>query len=133
MSAAPPLVMPADPVPVVLDWLPRAIAAAPALAGFRYGATIPDRDRPPRFLRVDQVGMTELARSGSAEHDIRVQIWHEQGRQQRMAAAVQLLAWARADLHARRESGPITMPDPADPSVELEQLIVGIIMKGTQQ
>ena len=132
MSAAPPLVVPADPIPVVLGWLPRAIAGAPALAGFQAGATIPDRDRPPRFLRVDQVGVRDLARSGSAEHDIRVQIWHEQGREQRHAAAVQLLAWARADLHARRESGPITMPDPADPSVELEQLIIGIILRGAQ-
>ena len=64
---------------------------------------------------------------------MRCQIWHEQGRQQRLAAASELLAWARATLHARRESGPIDMPDPADGSVELTQIVIGIILKGTQQ
>ena len=130
---ASPLVTPQDPLTVVGPLLDDLLVRLPQYEGFEWGDDVPDQTTPTRFIRVDEVGRMDLDRALVTEHEVRFQVWFDGTPQQRVSLANQLLAQLRAKLRARRQSGPITITDPANDLVSLSQFVVSIPLRGIQK
>lgn len=131
MTRPRPLVVPANPIPVVLAFLDELIERVPDLEGFTAGTHIEPDVTPSRFVRVRVLGDVEVARGGLTEVDVQLQVW-AQGDQFRYSIATQLLAHLRAGLRAYTVTGPVDLPDPVDNTILLTQIVVGVTLRSNQ-
>lgn len=124
------LVVTGDPVAVMMSALPRIIARVPDLSGFEFGTQIPAGVTPKRFIRIDPVGEVEYEATGLTEADVRIQVWAS-GSEFRQSVARQLMAHLRAVMRAQVVTGPVNLPDPTNPTTQLTQFVVSLLVKGT--
>ena len=131
------VLIPQDPVAHVVAWIldlrDRPVAPIAELAGFTVsGDSLEPGVTPTRHIRVSLIASDDYQRIGD-RHSVRLQLWREGTNVERNQVAALLLGLARAKLMARKENGPIPMPDPANPAVTLSQMELSVLLIGATQ
>jgi len=131
-----PLVVQADPLKVMADYLTTAVPTVTDPTGFTFGGT----DLKPGVTPANRVmcrhvgGVTE-----GRTHDrprLDVLVWADgsvatQGKALKMARV--LHGMVRRDLRTRDFASPVLLPDPADSSKKLALFTIELLTKGVQQ
>lgn len=126
------IVVSLDPIAYVENLTRKAIGSTSSLSGFRHGTKIPAAAKPRRYIRYDLVGGGDEQRVGDRV-EVRFQVYASDApERERLECARILLAHLRAAA-ARKTSGPISLPDPADPMQSITQFTVSLLLIGTQQ
>lgn len=131
------VLIPRDPVAYVVAWVmdlrDRTVGPIAELAGFTVsGDSLEPGVTPTRHIRVSLVGNEDYQRIGD-RYSVRLQVWRDGTNVERNQIANLLLGLARAKLMARKETGPIPMPDPANPAVTLSQMEISVLLIGEAQ
>ena len=126
------LVMPVDPIEYATNWLEGLKTRVTDIADYTIGGTqLAPGVTPEKHIRVMVVGNQDYHRVGDRV-SLRFQVWRSGTEKARTAIANQLLAHARASLGGRKEAGPFSVPDQADPTKHLSQFEVSILLIGAQ-
>ena len=130
-----PLVIQADPLKVMADYLASAVPTVTDPAGFTFGGTDIKPGVTPSFrVMVRHVGGVTQGRT----HDrprVDVLVWADgtvktQGAALKMART--LHGMVRRDLRCRDFASPVLLPDPADSSKKLALFTIELLTRGVQ-
>ena len=126
------IVVPVDPIDLVVTWLKTLVTQVPDLAGLSVGGTmLTPGVTPDNYIRVMIVGNSDYHRVGDRV-SVRIQVWKSGTEKRRNSITNQILAHTRAKLAGRKEAGPFSIPDQADPTKYLTQFEVSILLIGVQ-
>ena len=124
------VLVPQDALDVAVRWAQDLVTRVPDLAGFTVGGTqLQEGVTPDKHIRIMVVGSSDYERVGDRT-SLRFQVWRTGTEKARNSVANQVLAHARASLYGRKESGPVTLPDPADKTKHLTQFEVSVLLIG---
>jgi len=130
-----PLVVPANPEKVVVDFIYGLVPTVSDLAGYTVSTRIPDGQTPKKHIGVRSVGGSdEQVVADRFRIDIRV--WADgtvSTEVERSRVARMLLAHLRKQFRCRLFASPVPLPDPADPTKTLTLFTVELLLKGAQQ
>lgn len=127
------VLVPQDALAIATDWAKELTTRVPDLAGFTVGGTnLTPGVTPAKHIRITVVGSGDYHRVGDRV-SLRFQVWREGTEKERNSVANQVLAHTRASLYARKESGPVSLPDPADRTKSLTQFEVSVLLIGREQ
>lgn len=131
-----PLVIQADPLQVMADYLTAKVPTVTDLTGFAFAGTeIPPGVTPQWKVYTRNLGGTTQGRT----HDrprLDVLVWADgsvKTASTAMKMARTLHGMALRDLRATTFASPVILPDPADGSKRLALFTVELLTKGTQQ
>jgi len=126
-----PLVTPADPEKVVVDFLYGLTQTLPDLSGWNVSTKIPDGQTPVKRVAVRSVGGTdEQIVADRTRVDVRV--WGDGTEVNRSRTARLLLAHLRRQFRCRLFAAPVPLPDPADNTKTLTLFTVELLLRGNQ-
>ena len=126
-----PLVVPADPEKVVVDFIHDLIPTLPDLSGWVVSTIIPAGKTPSKRIAVRSVGGTdEQVVADRPRVDIRV--WGDGTEANRSRTARLLLAHLRRQFRCRVFASPVPLPDPADNTKTLTLFTVELLLRGAQ-
>lgn len=126
--------IPQDGMAYVTEWLTDyLIPLLPSLSGFKVGGTYLEPGvTPDKYIRITVSGNADYQRVGD-RMSFRVQVWRDGSDRERNKIANEILAFMRAKLAGRKESGPFDAPDPADSTKHLSQFEVSVLLIGKDQ
>lgn len=123
-------VVPVDAIDYAARLVAKAVASVSNLSGFKHGTKLEAGTTPTKYIRYDLVGGSGEDRVGDRV-TIRFQVWLDGPEKERNRAANILIAQLLA-VRGRKTSGPVSLPDPADPMRSLTQFTVQLLLIGTQ-
>ena len=126
-----PLVIPADPEKVVVDFIHDLIPTLPDLNGWTVSTVIPAGVTPVKRIAVRSIGGSdEQVVADRPRVDIRV--WGDGTEANRSRIARLLLAHLRRQFRCRVFASPVPLSDPADNTKMLTLFTVELLLRGTQ-
>jgi hypothetical protein len=126
-----PLVIPADPEKVVVDFIHDLIPTLSDLTGWTVSTKIPDGQTPVKRIGVRSIGGSdEQVVADRPRVDIRV--WGDGTEANRSRVARLLLAHLRKQFRVSLFAAPVPLPDPADNTKTLTLFTVELLLRGTQ-
>ena len=130
-----PLVVQADPLKVMADYLATTVPTVTDPTGFVFGGTdVPAGVTPTYAVRTRLVGGTAQGRTHNRPR-LDVLVWADgtlktQGAALKMART--LLGMAQRDLRTTVFASPVILPDPANSSKRLALFTIELLTKGNQ-